>query len=182
MTDHQPLAARRTLRKDPRGWQIEDDVTAERTLQALEIFGLIFAEIALKRISDLGLDPNDHDLDLALRGLGHVAGAVGMSRLAWMTGIDEMGRHRGDKADEIEAEDVGAAMRRVLNWLLEWDITNIDAPPTLRPPTPPPASVRIDLNELWASALYLNRRASGQGNRGPGERRRMVRTTTRRKT
>lgn len=180
MNDHQPLPARKPLRKDPRGWQIEDDPTAERVLQALEILGLIFAETMLKRLSHLHLDPTDDDLDLALRGLGHLSGSVAMTRLAWMTGIDETGIPRRDKADEPEAEDVGAAMRRVLNWIFEWDLADVNAPPKFRQPSPPPASVRIDLNELWASAIYLDRRARNQGTTGPGRRRDIVRTTTRR--
>lgn len=179
----QPLAAPRTpLRKDPRGWQIEDDAVAERTLQALEILGLVFAEMVLHRIGRLGLDPNDHDLDLSLRALGSISGRVAMSRLAWLTGVDEAGNRRMDKADESEAEAVGLRMRAILHWLLEWDLTNPDAPPELRPPTPPPATVRLALSELWAAAMYLDRRAKGQGTSGPGARRNMIRTTTRRKT
>lgn len=178
--DHEPIAARRTLRKDPRGWQIDDDPTAERVLQSLEILGLIFAETLLKRLSHLHLDPTDDDLDLALRGLGHLSGSVAMTRLAWMTGVDETGNLRRDKADEPEAEDVGDAMRRVLNWLFEWDLNDIDAPPQFRAPTAPPATVRVDLNELWAAAIYLDRRARNQGTTGPGRRRDIVRTTTRR--
>jgi hypothetical protein len=176
-----PLSAYRgALRKDPRGWQIEDDAVAERTLQALEIFGLVFAEVVLHRVSRLNLDPGDNQLDLALRGLGTLSGRVAMSRLAWLTGIDETGAVRRDRADEAEAEAVGERMRAVLAWLLEWDLTDPDAPPQLRPPSPPPASVRLALSELHAAAMYLDRRARGQGTTGPGRRRSMVRTTTRR--
>lgn len=179
----QPLSAPRTpLRKDPRGWQIEDDAVAERTLQALEILGLIFAEMVLHRISRLNLDPADRDLDLSIRGLGSISGRVAMSRLAWLTGTDETGKRRMESADEAEAEAVGLRMRSILHWLLEWDLTDPDAPPELRPPTPPPASVRLALTELWAAAMYLDRRAKGQGTSGPGARRNMIRTTTRRKS
>lgn len=177
-----PLGAlRRPLRRDPRGWQIEDDDAAERTLQALEAAGLIFAEMVLHRISRLGLDPTDHDLDLALRGLGTLAGRVGMSRLSWLTGVDEAGNARRDKAeDDGTAEAVGERLRLILRWLLEWDPINPDAPPTFRPPSSPPASVRIALDELHAAAVYLDRRLNDQGLPGPGGRRSMARTTTRR--
>jgi hypothetical protein len=171
---------RKPLRKDPEGWAIEDYPTAEALLQALEAAGLIFAEMLLKRVSRLGLDPNDHDLDLALRGLGHVAGSIGMTRLSWLTGVDEKGRKRQDSAGTAEAEAVGEAMRRVLQWLLIWDPTDEDAPPTIAPPSPPRPIVRLDLDELHGAAIWLNRRASRQGNAGPGPRRRMVRETTRR--
>lgn len=176
-----PLAAfRHPLRKDPRGWQIEDDAAAERTLQALEILGLIFAEMVLHKISRVGLAPYDPDLDLSLRGLGSISGRVAMSRLAWLTGTDEAGNPRRDKADEAEAEAVGERMRAILNWLLVWDLTDPDQPPELRPPTEPPASVVLALRELWAASMYLDRRAKGQGTTGPGARRNMIRTTTRR--
>lgn len=178
-----PLAPfRHPLRRDPRGWQIEDDDVAERLLQALETFGLILAELTLHRFSRLGLDPSDHDLDLALRGLGTLAGRVGMSRLAWLTGIDETGARRSDSADDDTARAVGERMRTVLDWLLVWDLTDPDAPPAFRKPSPPPARVRVALDELHAAATYLDRRARGQGNAGPGRRRNMVRTTTRRQS
>jgi hypothetical protein len=170
---------RKPLRNDPRGWAIEDDPTAEQTLRALESAGLIVLELLLHRISRLTLDPNDHDLDLALRGLGSMAGRAGMSRLSWMTGISEDGTKRLDKAGTPEAEAVGEAMRRVLQWLLIWDPTNPDLPPELAPPSVPRPIVRLDLVELHAAAIYLDRRAGGQGTAGPGARRRMVRTTTR---
>ncbi len=170
---------RKPLRKDPRGWTIEDDPTAEQTLRALEAAGLIVLELLLHRISRLTLNPNDHDLDLALRGLGSLAGRVGMSRLAWMTGTAEDGTKRLDKAGTAEAEAVGEAMRRLLQWLLVWDPTNPDLPPELAPPSVPRPIVRLDLDELHAAAIYLNRRARGQGTAGPGARRNMVRTTTR---
>lgn len=176
----QPLGPqRKPLAKDPRGWVIEDDATAEQTLRALESAGLIVLELLLHRISRLGLDPNDHDLDLALRALGSISGRVGMSRLSWMTGISEAGTKRLDKAGTPEAEAVGEAMRRVLQWLLVWDPTDPDLPPDLAPPSVPRPIVRLDLSELHAAAIYLDRRAGGQGTSGPGARRRMIRTTTR---
>jgi len=171
--------ARKPLTKDPAGWIIEDNPTAEQTLRALESAGLIVLELLLHRISRLTLDPNDHDLDLALRALGSVAGRVGMSRLSWMTGISEDGTKRADSEGTPESEAVGEAMRRVLQWLLIWDPTNPDAPPDLAPPSVPRPIVRLDLGELHAAATYLDRRARGQGTAGPGARRRMVRTTTR---
>jgi hypothetical protein len=171
---------RKPLRNDPRGWVIEDHPTAEQTLRALEAAGLIVLELLLHRISRLTLDPNDHDLDLALRGLGTLGGRVGMSRLAWMTGTAPDGTKRADKAGTPEAEAVGEAMRRVLEWLLIWDPTNSDLPPDLAPPSVPRPIVRLDLDELHAAAIYLDRRARAQGTTGPGARRRMVRTTTRR--
>ncbi len=171
---------RGTLRKDPAGWQIEDDETAERVLQALEILGLVFAEIVLHRVSRLSLDPHDSDLDLGLRGLGSLSGRVAMSRLAWLAGVDETGARRRDKAGTAEAEAVGERMRAILNWLLVWNPTDPDQPPQLRPPSAPPASVRLAIAELYAGAMYLDRRARSQGTSGPGDRRSMVRTTTRR--
>lgn len=173
---------RRPLRRDPTGWQIEDDQVAEATLQALEALGLITAEILLHRYSRLGLDPGDHDLDLALRGLGSLAGRVGMSRVAWLAGVDETGAVRRESAGTPEAVAVGEAIRRVLRWLFVWDPTDPDQPPTLAPPLPPPPTVRLDLDELHAAAMYLDRRARDQGLPGPGSRRRMTRTTTRRRT
>lgn len=173
--------SRAPIRKDPRGWQIEDDPTAEALLQALEAAGLIMLEMVLKRFSRMGLEPGDHKLDLALRGLGHTAGSIGMTRLAWLTGTDEVGNPRRDKAGTAEAEAVGEAMRRVLQWLLIWDPTNEDAPPVFAPPSVPRPTVRLDLDELHAVATYLNRRAHNQGTTGPGARRRMVRTTTRKR-
>lgn len=170
---------RKPLGNDPRGWVIEDDAVAEETLRALESAGLIVLELLLHRISHLTLDPNDHDLDLALRALGSIAGRVGMTRLSWMTGISEDGTKRLDKAGTPEAEAVGEAMRRVLQWLLVWDPTNPDLPPTIARPSVPRPTVRLDLSELHASAIYLDRRARAQGTSGPGARRRMVRTTTR---
>jgi hypothetical protein len=170
---------RKPLRKDPRGWQIEDDASAEACLQALEAAGLVFLEVFLKRLSRLPFEP---DTALALRGLGHTAGAHGMTRLTWSTGVDETGQRRADRAGTPEAEAFGEAMRRVLNWLLIWDPTNPDAPPEVRPPSPPPAAVILDLDELHAAAVALNRRASSQGTRGRGSRRNMTRTTTRRRT
>lgn len=176
--------ARKPLRKDPHGWTIEDDPTAEALLQALEAAGLIFAEMLFHRFSRLGLGTvaDDHDLDLALRGLGTVAGRIGMTRLTWLTGTDETGRKRQHSADTPEAEAVGEAMRRVLQWLLVWDPTDPDAPPTIAPPSTPRPTVRLDLDELHSAAIYLDRRAAGQGNAGPGPRRRIVRTTARRAT
>lgn len=171
---------RKPLRNDPRGWVIEDDPMAEEVLRALEAAGLIVLEMLLHRISRLGLDPNDHDLDSAIRGLGSLAGRVGMTRLAWQTGTTPDGLPRNDKAGTSEAEAAGAAMRRVLEWLLIWDPTNEDLPPTLAPPSVPRPTVRLDLDELYAAAIYLDRRAKGQGASGPGRRRRMVRETTRR--
>lgn len=170
---------RKPLKKDPLGWVIEDDDTAEQTLRALEAAGLILLELVFHRISRLGLDPNDHDLDLALRGLGSLAGRVGMSRLSWMTGISEDGTKRLEKAGTPEAEAVGEAMRRVLQWFLIWDPLDPDLPPTIAEPSVPRPIVRLDLDELHAAAIYLNRRAGGQGTSGPGPRRNMVRTTTR---
>ena len=170
---------RKPLRNDPRGWTIEDHATSEETLRALESAGLIVLELLLHRISRLTLDPNDHDLDLALRALGSISGRVGMSRLSWMTGISEDGTKRRDKAGTPEAEAVGEAMRRVLEWLLIWDPTGPDLPPQLAPPSVPRPIVRLDLDELWAAAIHLDRRAKAQGTSGPGARRRMVRTTTR---
>lgn len=176
-----PLAPHhRPLRKDPRGWQIEDDPVAEETLRALEVLGLIFAETALHRLSRLGLDPGDADLDLSLRALGSLSGRVAMSRLAWQTGIDETGVDRKDSAGTAEAEAIGERLRDVLNWLFKWDMTDPDAPPQLREVTPPPPIVRVALQDLWAAALYLDRRAGAQGTTGPGRRRSMVRETTRR--
>jgi len=172
--------ARKPLRNDPRGWPIEDDAIAEAPLAALEAAGLIVLELLLHRISRLGLDPTDPDLDLALRGLGTLSGRVGMSRLSWLSGIDETGRRRAESAGTDEAQAVGEAMRRVLQWLLVWDPTNTNAPPTIAPPSVPRPTIRIDLDELHAAAVYLDRRARGQGTTGPGERRRIVNTTTRR--
>ncbi len=170
---------RKPLRTDPRGWMIEDDPVAEQTLRALEAAGLIVLELLLHRISRLQLDPNDHDLDLTLRALGTLSGRVGMSRISWMTGYAEDGTKRADKADTPEAEAVGEAVRRVLQWLLIWDPTNADLPPDIAPPSVPRPIVRLDLDELHAAAIYLDRRARGQGTAGPGRRRSMVRTTTR---
>jgi len=174
-----PGPARKPLRHDPEGWQIEDDSVAEHTLRALEAAGLIVLEMVFHRLSNMGLDLTDHDLDLALRGLGTLAGRVGMTRLAWMTGTDGAGNKRASKADDADAEAVGEAMRRVLQWLLIWDPTNPDAPPSFAPPSAPRPTVRLDLDELHAAAIYLDRRARAQGVSGPGSRRRMVRTTTR---
>lgn len=171
--------SRRSLRRDPRGWQIEDDEVAERTLQALEAAGLIMLEMVFHRLSHMGLDHSDPELDLALRGLGSLAGRVGMSRLSWLSGFDEAGNPRADQAGTSEAKAVGEAMRRVLQWLLHWHPTDIDAPPVFAPPSAPRPTVRLDLDELHAAAIYLDRRASGQGTSGPGARRRMVRSTTR---
>jgi hypothetical protein len=171
--------ARKPLSKDPLGSQIEDDATAEEVLRSLESAGLIVLELLLHRISRLGLDPDDFQLDLALRGLGSLAGRVGMSRLSYQTGVDEAGQRRTTKAGTSEAEAVGEAMRRVLQWLLIWDPTDPDQPPTLAPPSVPRPIVRLDLLELLNAARYLDRRARGQGTSGPGDRRRMVRTTTR---
>jgi hypothetical protein len=180
MTNGRPLGPqRKPLSKDPRGGVIEDDPTAEELLRALESAGLILLELVLHRFSRLGLDPHDSDLDLALRGLGTLAGRVGMSRLSWMTGISETGTKRADKAGTAEAEAVGEAMRRVLQWLLEWDLTNADLPPQFAAPSVPRPTVRLDLAELHNAALYLDKRARQQGTSGPGGRRRMVRTTTR---
>lgn len=172
--------ARKPLRRDPAGWQIEDDPVAEETLRALEAAGLIMLEMVMHRLSRLGLDPGDHDLDLALRGLGTLAGRVGMTRLSWMTGTAEDGTKRADSKGTAEAEAVGEAMRRVLQWLLVWDPTDPDTPPSFAPPSPPRPTVRLDLDELHAAATYLDRRARGQGTTGPGRRRSMVRATTRR--
>jgi hypothetical protein len=172
--------SRKPIRKDPAGWQIEDDESAERLLQGLEALGLILVEMVLKRFSRLGLNPTDHDLDLALRGLGHTAGSIGMTRLSWLTGTDEVGRRRTESAGTPEAEAIGEAMRRVAQWLLIWDPNDADSPPIFAPPSPPRPIVRLDLDELHAIALYLNRRASNQGTAGPGQRRKMVRTTSRR--
>lgn len=175
-------AARRPLRNDPVAWQIEDDDVAEAALEAVEALGLLFAEMVLHRVSRLHLDPADGDLDLAVRAIGSVAGRVGMSRLAWLSGVDEAGHHRRDSADSDSAKAVGEAMRRVTNWLLAWDLTDPDAPPQLRPPTPPSPTVRLDLDELHAALIYLDRRAGAQGLPGPGRRRSIVRTTTRRRS
>ena len=170
---------RKAIAKDPGGSVIEDNAVSEELLRALEAAGLIVLELLLHRMSRLGLDPNDHDLDLALRGLGFTAGSVGMSRLSYQTGVDERGVKRTTKAGTPEAEAVGDAMRRVLQWLLIWDPTDPDAPPTIAPPSVPRPIVRLDLTELYNAVLYLNRRARGQGATGPGARRRMVNTTTR---
>ena len=172
--------ARKPLRKDPRGWQIEDDATAEALLESLEAAGLIILELFLHRVSRLGLEPGDPDLDLALRGLGSLAGRVGMSRLSWLTGTDEVGRRRTERAGTPEAEAVGEAIRRVLQWLLVWDPTDPEAVPTIAALSVPRPTVRLDLAELWAVATYLDRRARAQGMAGPGRRRSMVRQTTRR--
>lgn len=177
----EPIAAfRQPLRRDPRGWQIEDDPMAEEALRAVETLGMIFAEMVLHRLSRAGLNPGDPDTDLALRAMGSVAGRVGMSRLAWQTGVDETGNPRRDSAGTPEAEAAGERMRAVLNWLFEWDLNDPDAPPKLRTPSTPPATVRLALEELWAALLYFDRRAKGQGVVGPGQRRRVTRETTRR--
>lgn len=173
---------RRPLRKDPAGWQIEDDASAEAFLQALEAAGLVVLELFLKRFAALGLDPGDHDLDLALRGIGHVAGSVGMTRLSWLTGTDELGRPRAESAGTAEAEAFGAAMRRVLQWLLIWDPEDPDAPPAIAPPSVPRPVVRLDLDELHAAAVPFDRRARSQGAAGVGRRRSMTRSTSRRRT
>lgn len=167
------------LRQDPRGWSIENDEVAEEALAAVEALGMIFAEIALHRLSRLQLDPGDHDLDLALRALGHVAGSVAMSRLTWQTGIDEHGQRRQDWAGTQEALAAGQRMRAVLSWLFEWDLTDPKAPPSLQKPSVPPPSVRLALDELWAAVVYYNRRASAQGTVGPGRRRSITRASTR---
>lgn len=172
-------AARKPLRRDPLGMQIEDDAMAEQVLRGLEAAGLIVLELLLHRISRLGLDPNDHELDLALRSLGSLGGRVGMSRLSYMVGYDEAGLRRDEKAGTPEAEAAGEAIRRFLEWLLIFDPINPDNPPELAPPSVPRPIVRLDLSELWNAALYLDRRARSQGTSGPGDRRRMVRTTTR---
>lgn len=177
----EPIAAfRQPLRRDPLAWQIEDDPMAEEALRAVETLGMIFAEMALHRLSRLGLNPGDPDTDLALRAMGSVSGRVAMSRLAWQTGTDELGRERQEKADTPEAEAAGERIRAVLHWLLEWDLTDPDQPPRLRQPSAPPPSVQLALNELWAALTYLDRRARDQGTSGPGRRRETVRTTTRR--
>lgn len=177
----EPIAAfRQPLRRDPLAWQIEDDPMAEEALRAVETLGLLFAEMALHRLSRLGINPGDPDTDLALRAIGSISGRVAMTRLAWQTGTDEQGRERREKADTAEAEAAGERMRAVLNWLFEWNLTDPDAPPSLRQPSTPPPSVRLALNELWAALTYLDRRARGQGSSGPGRRRNMTRTTTRR--
>jgi hypothetical protein len=152
---------------------------AEEVLRSLEAAGLIVLELLLHRISRLGLNPVDHELDLALRGLGTSAGRVGMTRLSWQTGFDEVGVKRTEKAGTPEAEAAGGAMRRVLQWLLIWDPRDPDLPPDLAPPSVPRPIVRLDLDELHAAATYLDRRARNQGTTGPGSRRRMVRTTRR---
>lgn len=178
-----PIAGfRRPLRRDPVNWQIEDDAVAEHALEALELLGLITAELLLHRISRLSLDAGDHDLDLALRAMGTTSGRVAMSRLAWLTGFDETGRRRQDTAGTPEAEAVGERLRAILDWLFVWDLTNPDAPPQLRPPSPPSPRVRAALDELHAALFYLDRRARAQGLPGPGRRRTMVRTTTRRRS
>lgn len=172
--------SRQPIRKDPAGWVIEDDANSEAFIQALEAAGLIVLEMVLKRLSRMGLNPGDHDADLALRGIGHTAGAIGMTRLSWLTGVDELNRLRTESAGTPEAEAVGAAMRRVLQWLLIWDPNDPDAPPQFAPPSSPRPEVRLDLDELHAIAIWLNRRAHSQGTAGAGARRRMVRTTARR--
>jgi hypothetical protein len=174
------MTARAPLRSDPAHWQIEDDAMAEAVLQGLEAVGLIFAEVFLRRIAEL--HRSDTGVNLALKGLGTLAGRVGMSRLTWMTGTDELGAIRSEGAGSDEAAAAGSAFRRVLNWLLVWNPTDIEAPPALRPASPPPASVILDLDELHAAAIYLDRRARSQGLTGPGSRRRMVRSTTRRRS
>lgn len=167
------------MRRDPRGWAIEDDPQAEEALAAVEALGMIFAEVALHRLSRLQLDPTDPDLDLALRALGHVAGSVGMSRLTWQTGVDERGQTRRDHANTEEAKAAGERMRAILNWLFVWDLSDPKAPPSLRPPSVPPPSVRLALDELWAALLYFSRRATAQGLPGPGRKRRIARMSTR---
>lgn len=171
---HQPLR-----RAGAASWVIEDDAISELALEALEVLGLITAELLLHRISRVNLVAGDDDLDLALRAMGTVAGRVGMSRLTWLTGVDELGRPRRDSAGSEDAAAVGLRLRAILQWLFSWG-PDPDQPPQLRPTTPPPADVRVYLDDLWAALIHLDRRATAQGLPGPGRRRSIIRTTTRR--
>lgn len=173
-----PLApTREPLRRDPRGFQIEDDEAAEAMLVGLEAFALIHAEIVLKRLSRHEAHAANTDDQLALRALGHLAGQLGMSRLSWLTGVDEAGRRRRDRSSNPMAAAAGERWRALLDRLLVWDLHNVDAPPQLRRPAPLPAAVSLALRELWASALYFHRRANNAGAAGPGRKRKLTRTT-----
>lgn len=174
------VPARHPLRGPGHGWQIEDDETAEAVLASLEAAGFVVLELILHRLARLQLDPNDHDLDLALKGLGTLSGRVGMTRLAWLAGVDERGRQVATPDPNPMAGPAAEAIRRVLNWLLVWDLGNPDAPPELRRPTVPPPAVRLDLDELHAAAMFLDRRARNAGVTGPGRRRGIIRRSTRR--
>lgn len=174
-----PMPTRPALDRDPVASTVEDDAVAEETVRAVEILGMIFAEMALHRLSRLGLTDNP-DTNLALRAMGTVSGRLAMTRLAYQTGTDEAGNPRRAKADTAEAEAVGARMRAVLDWLLVWDLTNPDAPPTLRPPSPPPPTVELALIELWDGLRYFDRRLMNGGVAGPGNRRYIATQTTRR--
>ncbi len=169
---------RQPLRRDPRGWQIEDDEAAEAVLVALESMGLIFAELILHAISNGGMLNNVNE-ELAVRGIGSTAGRVGMSRLSWLTGLDELGQKRREQSDNPMAEGAGERVRTVLHWLLEWELHNPDAPPRLRPPSAPPPKVALALDDLHAVVTYFSRRSANSGMAGPGLRRRIARSTTR---
>ena len=165
---------RRTIRHDPTRWQIEDNEAGEEALRALEAFGLVVLEAYLHAVSRLG---HDDGTALALRGLGSLAGRVGMSRLTWQTGVDELGNVRHDAPAAGHA--VGSATRRVLNWLFRWP-NGFGSPPVPAPPGPPPAAVVLDLDELHALATFVDRRLQSEGLTGPGRRRIITRTTSRR--
>lgn len=173
-----PFPTRPPLRNDPSGWQIEDDTAAEAALQAIEAAGGIILELLFHRISRL---PFDTDVALALRGIGTLAGRHGLSTLSHLTGIDEAGRRRNESAElEDAGPAAGGAMREILHWLLEWS-PDPDQPPELRKPSPPPPSVQLALDELHAAAIYLDRRSANAGLTGPGRKRTIVRSTTRRR-
>lgn len=164
---------REPLRRDPRGWQIEDDDAAEATLATLEALGLVLAEMVLHRFADMGIASKATSSHL--RGLAVVAGTTGMTRLQWLQG------GRRDKPDNPMAGAAAERMQALMNWLLEWEIHNPEAPPKFRKPRPPGPAVVEAAGDLLASASYFYRRAANSGTTGGGRKRRMARNTTRRK-
>lgn len=177
-TQSPPLSAGRpSLRKDLRQWEIEDDSAAEAALRAFEVMGLIFSEMFLRRLAE-----NRHltiDESLALKGIGTLSGRVGMTRMAYLTGVDERGFARREAEQNPDYRAAGEMVREVLNWLLEWDLGDPDAPPSPRYPDAPPAQVVVALKELHAAAMYLDRRAGEAGMSGSGRKREIARSTTR---
>lgn len=126
----------------------ELDQQGVETINALETLGMLFAEMALHRISQLGLTDNP-DTNLSLRALGSVSGRLAMSRLA------------------NDNSNAGATLEPILAWLLQWDITNPDAPPTLKPPTAPPPTVELALIDLWDRARHVDNELHARGFSGP---------------
>lgn len=163
-----------TLRHDPSAWMIEDTDAAIATVEALEAMALIFGELLLRRISAL---PFDTDTQLALRGLGTLAGTLGNSRLTYLAGLDAAGNPLKDSAGNPDSATAAGHARAVLDWLLEQPI-DTSKPPTLRPPSTPTPATQLALDELHAAAVYFHRRAHSAGTAGPGA----IRATARRST